>query len=162
MMQNRREIMLSGLAGAILSATLPGEVLAQARQVGAITVSVSSTLSIDGGRQAETMRGILDRALREAFANRMVRGGPTLLVTIRSLSINFGGGNGRRTGGSGGGTNDTMETHSLLVSDQGRLLSQTTVLSPVPGGGMLWSSEIEQRRLVALANHNAGWIRRRI
>jgi hypothetical protein len=119
------------------------------------------------GDYAEFVRQALLAALRGAFVDRLGGPGPALVVRVTGLSLNSYAGSGQGTSGRGrslgGGTdNDYLEGEALIVGPRGAVLARHPQLSVVPAssGGAWYDPQSERRRVVALAQHYAGWLRR--
>ena len=89
--------------------------------------------------------------------------GPCCVVRIKGLSINpYAGGDGGR-GRLGGGTqSDYLDGEALLIGRRGEVLARHPQLSAVPSssGGAWYDPASERRRVTAIAQHYAGWLRR--
>ncbi|KQP43014.1 hypothetical protein ASF49_02905 [Methylobacterium sp. Leaf104] len=151
---------LVALLGAARAEELPS--LGGARLSG-VQVDVRPLIALGGGTPALELREDLLAALRTAFADRLGGRGPVLLVRIKGLSINpYAGGDGGR-GRLGGGTqSDYLDGEALLVGRRGEILARHPQLSAVPAssGGAWYDPDSERRRLTAIAEHYAGWLRR--
>lgn len=134
-----------------------------AARLSGIRVDVQPLIAQGGGLQAEALRADLLAALQDSFADRLGRGGPTLVVRIKGLSMNpyVGGGGGRH--GLGGGTqSDYLDGEALLVGPRGQVIARHPQLSALPAssGGAWYDPDSERRRVTAIAQHYAGWLRR--
>lgn len=156
----------TSLAGLAAFASLPA--LATARAQGtafsAISVDVGPLLARGLGPYAERVRSAVAAACAAAFADRIAAGGPRLVVRIDAVTLSdyAGGGSGRLFGTST--PTDYMEGEALVVDRRGGVVSRLPQLSAVPAssGGAYYLPDNEQRRLVALSEHFAGWLRRRL
>lgn len=86
------------------------------------------------------------------------RGGPTLYVTVQGLWLAGSAG----TGGAGdAGDNDNMDSLAEVI-DRGRVLFSRDVRSHLlsSSGGAWYRPDVDQRRVVALLENNAQWIKR--
>lgn len=155
-------------AGALLGlALLLGPAGAQnlaapgAERLSGIRVDVQPLLAQGGGAPALDLREDLLAALRTEFGDRLGSGGPTLVVRIKGLSINPYTGSGGR-GRFGGTSSDYLDGEALLVGRRGEVLARHPQLSATPSssGGAWYDAESERRRITALAQHYAGWLRR--
>lgn len=129
---------------------------------GGIRVDVRPFLDRGGGAQAQALRADLTRALRHSFADRLGPG-PTLVVRVRGLSLNpYAGGQGDRGGYSGGGVSDYLDGEALVVGRGGAVLARHPQLSVLPAssGGAWFDPASERRRVAAIAEHYAAWLRR--
>jgi hypothetical protein len=114
---------------------------------------------------ADLLQQALTAELRKEFAGRLGGAGPRLLVRITSISLNAYVGSGGGRWGLGGGTNnDCLEGEALVVGRRGEILARYPQLSAVPAssGGAWYLPDSEQRRVVALAQHFAGWLTRTV
>jgi hypothetical protein len=128
-----------------------------------VDVDVRPLLALGGGVPALALREDLLAALKAEFADRLGGRGPVLLVRIKGLSINpYAGGDGGR-GRLGGGTqSDYLDGEALLIGRRGKVLARHPQLSAVPSssGGAWYDPASERRRVTAIAQHYAGWLRR--
>lgn len=129
---------------------------------GSVAVDVGPLRAKGLGEYADIVRGTLQRELAAAFADRMVRGGPRLVVRIDGVSLRsyVGGGSGRL--GGGGMQNDYLEGEALVLGRGGAPVLRHPQLSALPAssGGAWYLPDNEARRLQALCNHYASWLRR--
>ncbi|GEP10065.1 hypothetical protein MGN01_19100 [Methylobacterium gnaphalii] len=128
-----------------------------------VRVDVRPFLAEGGGAQAEALRADLTLALRQAFAGRIGGRGPSLVVVVRSLSLNAyaGSGNSGRGGrGGGGGSNDYLDGEALLVGANGQVLARHPQLAVLPAssGGAWYDPASERRRIAAIAEQYAQWL----
>lgn len=134
-------------------------------RLGGVAVDVRPLQAYAGGSQTEALRADLTEALRRSFSDRIVRGGPTLVVRVSGLTLNpYVGSEGVGRGGSlgGGGATDYLDGEALLVGRGGEILARHPQLSALPAssGGAWYDPASERRRLAALADHYAQWLRR--
>ncbi|PXW62080.1 hypothetical protein [Methylobacterium sp. B4] len=134
-------------------------------RIGGVAVDMRPLQAYARGPQAEALRADLTEALRRSFGDRMVRGAPTLVVRVSGLTLNpYAGGEGVGRGGSfgGGGSTDYLDGEALLVGRGGEILARHPQLSALPAssGGAWYDPASERRRLAALAEHYAQWLRR--
>ncbi|MCE4223908.1 hypothetical protein HCU64_09110 [Methylobacterium sp. C25] len=161
------------MAGRIAVAALLCLALAQASvteaasgfgRFSSVQVDVRPFLAEGGGAQAEALRGDLTVALRQSFAGRIGGRGPSLVVVVRSLSLNpyAGSGNSGRGGfgGGGGGANDYLDGEALLVAANGKVLARHPQLAVLPSssGGAWYDPASERRRVTAIAEQYAQWL----
>lgn len=131
-----------------------------------IRVDVRPLLAQGGGLQAQALRADLLASLQRSFADRLGGRGPTLVVLVRSLSLTpYAGsqGGGRSAGGGGGATQtDYLDGEALLVGRGGEVLARHPQLSATPAsfGGAWYDPLSERRRIAAIADHYAQWLRR--
>jgi len=139
--------------------TLPGRYSSVAVDVGPLRAQ-----GLNGC--AEFVRQALSAELQRAFADRLGGPGPALVVRITGLSLNSYAGSGQGTGGRGrslgGSDNDYLDGEALVVGPRGAVLARHPQLSVVPAssGDAWYDPQSESRRVVALAQHYAGWLRR--
>lgn len=133
-----------------------------------VVADVSVLRSRDIGLTADLLQQVLTAELRKEFAGRLGRlggPGPRLLVRITGVSLNAYAGSGTGRWGLGSGTNnDYLEGEALVVGRRGEILARYPQLSAVPAssGGAWYLPDSEQRRVVALAQHFAGWLTRTV
>lgn len=158
---------IPGLAALLGLALLAGPAAAQDfGRLGGVSVDVRPLDAYGRGPQAEALRADLTAALRQAFGDRIVRGAPTLVVRVSGLSLNpYAGAQGAgRSGLGGGGVTDYLEGEALLVGRDGTVLARHPQLSALPAssGGAWYDPASERRRVGALAEHYAAWLRRQL
>ncbi|WP_430910793.1 hypothetical protein [Methylobacterium sp. sgz302541] len=167
-----RPLRLAGLLGLTLVA---GPVSAQERAGGSfaslaaggysdLRVDVRPFLALGGGAQAEALRADLTAALRRSFADRIGGRGPALVVVVKSLSMRpySGGQGGGRGFGGGGSQTDYLDGEALLVGRGGAVLARHPQLTATPAsyGGAWYDPDSERRRVTAIADIYAEWLRR--
>lgn len=163
-MIGRRALVIGALAAATHSAALP----ALARQAGpfsSVSVDVARLRAQGLGAYAEFVRAVLQRELQAAFADRMMAGGPRLVVRITGVSMrDYVGGESSRFGFGAGTPNDYLEGEALVLGPRGQVLLHHPQLSALPAssGGAWYDGRSEDRRLIAIAQHYAGWLRRQL
>lgn len=134
-----------------------------ATQLSAIRVDVGPLLAQGGGAPAEALRDDLLGALNREFADRIGGAGPVLVVRIKSLSLRpYTGSEGGRSGFGGGSQSDYLDGEALIVGRRGEVLARHPQLSALPSssGGAWYDPDSERRRVAAIAQHYAGWLRR--
>lgn len=144
-----RRSLLAGLAGSVLVATAAS---AAAQPIGAIRVDVSPLVTQGWGARAGAIKASLERAL----AGLRGRGGATLDVVVTGIHMtSYAGG---ATGSIG---NDALESEARLIGPNGVLARYPVRAILSPGAGGAWYlPDIDQRRIDALVEANAQWIRR--
>ncbi|RVU14436.1 hypothetical protein [Methylobacterium oryzihabitans] len=114
---------------------------------------------------ADRVRADLQAALDQAFADRIGGRGPSLVVRVTGLSLNpyAGSENGRGRGGNGTNT-DYLDGEALVVGPRGEVLLRHPQLSATPAsfGGAWYDPASESRRVVAITQHYAQWLRRNL
>jgi len=131
-------------------------------QFSSVTVDVSRLHALGLGPYAEFVRAALLAEMRRAFADRLGRRGPRLVVRITGISLaSYSGGGGGRFGG---GHTDSLDGEALIVGPRGEILARYPQLSATPAssGGAWYDPESERRRTLYLAQHYASWLRRTI
>ena len=178
---SRRAVLTSLLlVGPGLAATPAGLWSARAddaRTFGSVAVDVGPLRALGLGPVADEVGGALRTALLSAFADRIGTGrperatsgrpaarasGPRLVVRLTALSVrSYVGGDGV-FGPGAAFNNDYLEGVAAIVGTDGRVLAEHPQLSALPAssGGAWYDPASEHRRLVALAEHFAGWLRR--
>jgi hypothetical protein len=157
----RRAVLAALAAGA-----LPARALAQPADVpgfSAVEVDVRRLREVGLGPYAEVVGGVLRAELRRAFSDRLVRRGPRLVVRVDGVSLrSYVGGESSRFGFGSGTPSDYLEGEALVIGAGGEILRRHPQLSAVPAssGGAWYDPDSERRRLVSLAAHFAGWLRR--
>ena len=132
---------------------------------GAVRVDVRPLLARGAGPQAEALRADLTAALRRSFADRLGGPGPILVVRITGLSLRaYAGGDTGRGGFGGGMQNDYLEGEALLVDRRGAVLGRHPQLAAMPSsyGGAWYEPGSERRRVAAIADIYAQWLRREL
>ena len=135
-------------------------------RVGGIAVDVRPLQVYARGPQTELLRAVLTEAMQRSFGDRIVRGAPTLVVRVSGLSLAAYGGaqGGDRSSLGGSGTTDYLDGEAVLVGRGGEILARHPQLSALPAssGGAWYDPASERRRVAALAEHYAQWLRRRL
>ena len=131
-----------------------------------IRVDVRPLIAQGNGLQAEALRADLTAALRRSFAGRLGGRGPVLVVLVRGLSLPpYAGAQGGGRGGLGGGNQtDYLDGEALLVGRGGEVLGRHPQLTATPSsyGGPWYDPVSERRRVTAVANIYAEWLRRQL
>lgn len=160
----RRSVL--GLLGCL--AMSPGAVAQEsgrfaAERLAGVQVDVRLLIELGNGPQAEALRADLMAALKDSFADRIGGGGPLLVVRVKGLSINpYVGSGGGRNGLGSGTQSDYLDGEALLVGPRGAVIARHPQLSAMPSsaGGAWYDPDSERRRVTAIAEHYAGWLRR--
>ncbi|MGU3537136.1 hypothetical protein [Methylobacterium sp. A54F] len=164
---------LCGLAGLVALSGLPGLGAAAAGdfpslnggRFGDVRVDVRPLIALGNGPQAEALRADLTAALRRDFADRIGGRGPTLVVLIRGFSLRPYAGSQTAGRGIGGGTqNDYLDGEALLIGPRGEVLGRHPQLTATPAsyGGAWYDPLSERRRVTAIADIYAAWLRRQL
>lgn len=158
-----RRIVGAGLIG-LLSFTASAEGLPSlhGERLSGIRVEVGGLVAQGDGPRAQALQADLTKALRSEFADVLGGRGPTLVVRLRSLSMNPYVGNQGRGGFGGSMDSDYLDGEALLIGRRGEVLARHPQLSVVPAssGGAWYDADSERRRVTAIAAHYAGWLRR--
>ena len=165
-MTTRRNLLGLLLAGASLAAAplLIPAAQAQPLMIGAIRVDTSRIARQGWGENADRIRVAMERQLAQTLGPLYRRGsGATLQVTVKGVwlaSYAGGGGGGKPSGG--GGSNDNFDTDVSVVGPRGEVLKTFPILSVLgsDSGGAWYRPDVDQRRVAALIENNALWIRR--
>lgn len=153
---NRRAF-LSGIAAFTAGIALPhwlgDEAHAQGATFSRIVVDTKPLEARGAPAAASVIRPQLQAALQREFAGRIGRGGPTLIVRVNTVYL------ASYTGATRGGVpSDYLEGEIVIGSQvQPMLVTQS---SDVGGGWYVTGNEA--RRLAAIADSFASWIRRRV
>ena len=134
---------------------------------GDVRVDMRPLLALGAGAQAEALRADLTEALRRRFGDRIGGTGPKLVVLIRGFSLHpyVGSENGGRSGFGGGGTpSDYLDGEALLIGRDGAVLGRHPQLTATPSsyGGAWYDPASERRRVAAIADIYADWLRRNL
>lgn len=165
-MTTRRNLLSFGLTGAALALSpLPiTAVQAQTRTIGAIHVDTSRIARQGWGENADRIRVAMERQLAQTLGPLYRRGaGATLHVTVKGVWLSsFAGGSGGGKPTGGGGSNDNFDTDVAVVGPRGEVLQTFPILSVLDSGsgGAWYRPDVDQRRVAALIENNALWIRR--
>ncbi|CAN7411251.1 hypothetical protein LJR090_003271 [Bosea sp. LjRoot90] len=137
-------------------ASLPA--LAQGIAIGGIRVDARRLGPQGWGENAPRIARAMEQELARQLAPLRQRGGPTLHVTVQGLWLAGSAG----TGGAGdAGDNDNMDSIAEVI-DRGRVLFSRDIRSHLlsSSGGAWYRPDVDQRRVVALLENNAQWIKR--
>ncbi|HEV7440007.1 MAG TPA: hypothetical protein VGN94_10360 [Methylobacterium sp.] len=130
-----------------------------------VRVDVRPLIAQGNGPQAEALRADLTAALRRSFADRLGGRGPSLVVLIRGLSLRpYAGGQTAGRGLGGGSQTDYLDGEALLVGRRGEILGRHPQLTATPSsfGGAWYDPASERRRVTAIADIYAEWLRRQL
>ena len=167
---SRRSFLLGSAAFGLVALCGSGQAqVAPPARFSSVSVDVGSLRTQGLDAYAEFIRRALLTEMQRSFADRLGGPGPTLVVRITGVSLNMYAGSGSGTSGrgrslGGGGDNDYLDGEALVVGPRGAVLARYPQLSVVPAssGGAWYDPQSEQRRVVALAQHYAAWLRRTI
>lgn len=153
-----RRAFLTGSAALAAGGLVSLPALAQPVSIGAIKVDARLLGPQGWGENAPRIARAMERELARELAPLRRRGGPTLHVTLQGLWLAPAVG-----GGSAGDSdsNDNMDSLAEVI-DRGRPIVSRQIRSMMPAssGGAWYRPDIDQRRVLALLENNAQWIRR--
>lgn len=153
-----RRAFLTGSAALAAGGLVSAPVLAQGIAIGGIRVDARRLGPQGWGENAPRIARAMEEELARQLAPLRQRGGPTLHVTVQGLWLTGSAG----TGGAGdAGDNDNMDSLAEVI-DRGRVLFSRDVRSHLlsSSGGAWYRPDVDQRRVVALLENNAQWIKR--
>lgn len=132
--------------------------VAQGIAIGAIRVDARRLGPQGWGERAPRIARALEAELARQLAPLRQRGGPTLHVTVQGLWLASAVGGGSPGEGS---TNDNMDSLAEVI-DRGRVLFSRDIRSHLlsSSGGAWYRPDVDERRVAALLENNAQWIRR--
>ncbi|ACL59291.1 hypothetical protein [Methylobacterium nodulans] len=159
----RRWFTAAVAAFVLASAGVPADALDGQTRFSAVRVDVTPLRARGLGGFAETVAGDLQAALSRIFADRLGGPGPVLVVRVSGVSLNAYAGSDGRFGHGGGATNtDYLDGEALVIGRRGEVLLRHPQLSATPAssGGAWYDPASERRRVAALAEHYAWWLRR--
>lgn len=163
-MTTRRNLLSLGLTGAAFALAPLSIARAQAHTIGKIRVDTSRIALQGWGENADRIRVAMERQLAATLGPIYRRGaGNTLHVTVKGVWLaSFAGGSGGGKPTGGGGSNDNFDSEIAVLGPRGELLQTFPVLSVVDSGsgGAWYRPDVDQRRVAALIENNALWIRR--
>ncbi|PTM42059.1 hypothetical protein [Bosea sp. 124] len=165
-MTTRRNLLSLGLTGAalVLSPQWIASAEAQSRTIGAIRVDTSRIARQGWGENADRIRVGMERQLAATLGPMYRRGaGTTLQVTVKGVWLSsFAGGSGGGKPTGGGGSNDNFDSEIAVFGPRGEVLQTFPVLSVLDSGsgGAWYLPDVDQRRVAALIENNALWIKR--
>jgi len=152
-----RRVFVSGLAafaaGLSLPAWLGGGAAAQDQTFSRIVVDTKPLQARGGGAAASVIGPRLQASLQRELAGRIGRGGPTLVARVHSVRLAFYSGVDR-----GGTPSDYLEGEVIAGSGAFPML----VTQAASTGGAWYLPDNETRRLIAIADSFASWIKRRV
>lgn len=163
-MTTRRNLLSLGLMGAAFALAPLSMASAQARTIGKIRVDTSRIARQGWGENADRIRIAMERQLAATLGPIYRPGaGPTLHVTVKGVWLSsFAGGSGGGKPTGGGGSNDNFDSEITVVGPRGEVLQTFPILSVLDSGsgGAWYLPDVDQRRVAALIENNALWIRR--
>ncbi len=165
-MTTRRNLLSLGLTGAALALSPfpPTQAQAQTQSIGAIRVDTSRIARQGWGEQAEAIRVAMERQLVQTLGPVYRRGtGATLNVVVKGVWLSsFAGGSGGGKPTGGGGSNDNFDSQVTVTGRRGEVLQSFPILSVLDSGsgGAWYRPDVDQRRVAALIENNALWIKR--
>jgi hypothetical protein len=165
-MKTRRNLLALALAGSavsLLGACQTTAALPPGTRIGAIRVDVSRIVAQGWGENARTIQIAMERQLATVLGPAYQPGaGPTLRVTVRGVWLASYAGSGGGKLRDGGSSNDSFDSETTLIDRGGRVLGSYPILSTISSGsgGPWYRPDVDQRRIAALIENNALWIRR--
>jgi len=153
-----RRAFLAGSAALATGGLAPLLAQAQGAPIGAIRVDASRLGPQGWGENAPRIARSLEQELARQLAPLRQRGGPTLRVTVQGLWLASATGGGSPGEGA---SNDNMDSVADLI-DRGRVLASHKIRSTLlaSSGGAWYRPDVDERRVAALLENNAQWIRR--
>lgn len=154
----RRMLLGAGLLGLFGSVALHHSARAQA---GAIRVDTSPLAGKGLGRYSDKVAAFMRAALDQAYGGAL-RSGNRLTVRIDHVQMAaFGGAIAEDDGGSTP-MNDYMRGEGIVSGPRGEVIRTFPILASLDAssGGAWYAEGNEDRRLAALAQHFAQWMRR--
>lgn len=153
-----RRAFLTGSAVLAAGGLASFPVLAQAIAIGAIRVDARRLGPQGWGENAPRIARAMEAELARQLAPLRQRGGPTLHVAVQGLWLASAVGGGSAGEGS---TNDNMDSVAEVI-DRGRVLFSRDIRSHLlsSSGGAWYRPDVDERRVAALLENNAQWIRR--
>ena len=153
-----RRAFLTGSAVLAAGGLVSLSALAQGIAIGGIRVDARRLGPQGWGENASRIARAMEQALARELAPLRQRGGPTLHVSLQGLWLAPAVGSGS-PGDSD--SNDNMDSLAEVL-DRGRVLFSREIRSMMPAssGGAWYRQDIDQRRVLALLENNAQWIRR--
>lgn len=152
-----RRSLLTGSAALAAGGLASFRAAAQGIPIGAIRVDARRLGPQGWGENAPRIARALEQELARHLAPLRQRGGPTLHVTVQGLWLASGVG----SNSGDNGDNDTMDSLAEVI-DRGRVLASHQIRSTLldSSGGAWHRPDVDQRRVAALLENNAQWIRR--
>ncbi|MGE7469703.1 hypothetical protein ACQKLX_09685 [Bosea sp. NPDC003192] len=153
-----RRAFLTGSAVLAAGGLVSFPALAQGIAIGGIRVDARRLGPQGWGENAPRIARAMELELARQLAPLRQRGGPTLHVALQGLWLAAAVGSGS-PGDSD--SNDNMDSLAEVV-DRGRVLFSREIRSMMPSssGGAWYRPDIDQRRVAALLENNAQWIKR--
>jgi hypothetical protein len=149
---NRRALLL-GLGAFASGLILAREVFSQGQTFSRIVVDTRPLQARGGSAAASIIGSRLQASLQRELAGRIGRGGPALVARVHSVQLSMYVGRDR-----GGPPSDYLEGE-VITGGQGfpMLVTQASDV-----GGAWYLPDNEVRRLIAIADSFASWIKRRV
>lgn len=161
-MIHRRVLMLSCLVGTVaaLAGCQTTPPLAAGTPIAAVHVDVSRLVAFGAGPNAGTIKAILERDLGRSLAPDGRRGGATVTVTVRSMTMSdFAG-----SAADDGVASDYLDSIVSVTGTDGRVLATIPVHSSNGSGdaGAWFDPDLAPKRIDLLARNHALWIARMV
>jgi hypothetical protein len=152
-----RRVFLSGLATLAAAFSLPTwfgrDAAAQGQTFSRVVVDTRPLQARGGGAAASVIGPRLQASLQRELAGRIGRGGPVLTARVHSIQLST------YTGVERGGVPSDYLEGEVIAGGQAFPMLVTQASST---GGAWYSPENEVRRLIAIADSFASWIKRRV
>jgi hypothetical protein len=158
----RRTVLAALLPAALPVGQAAAQVPAAPLTFSAVVVDVTHLREIGLGLFADIIQAAMTDELRRAFADRMNRSGPRLVVVVTGLflaSLPDGGAGYFREGSSR--TPDSIDGEALVVGSRGEILARFPQHNNLIATVASWQDPLnEQKRAAAVARNYAQWLRR--
>lgn len=153
-----RRAFLTGSATLVAGGLVSPLALAQGIAIGAIRVDARRLGPQGWGENAPGIARAMEQELARQLTPLRQRGGPVLQVTVQGLWLASATGGGSPGEGA---SNDNMDSLAEVL-DRGRVLFSRAIRSNLlsSSGGAWYRPDVDQRRVNALLENNAQWIRR--
>ena len=154
-----RRAFITGSAALAAGGLVSLPALAQPVSIGAIKVDARSLGPLGWGENAPRIGRAFESRLASELLPLRRRRGPTLHVTVLWLWLGAGAGGGMPGDGSGGSDDNMLSV--MEVADRGGPPVSREIRSMLPStsGGAWYRPDVDQRRIAALLENNAQWIR---
>lgn len=153
-----RRAFLTGSAMLVAGGLVSVSAQAQGIAIGGIRVDARRLGPQGWGENAPRIAHAMELELARQLVSQRQRGGPILHVTLQGLWLAGSAG----TGGAGdAGDNDNMDSLAEVI-DRGRILFSRDIRSHLlsSSGGAWYRPDVDERRVAALLENNAQWIKR--
>lgn len=154
-----RRAFLTGSAALAAGGLVSLPALAQPVSIGAIKVDARSLGPLGWGENAPRIGRAFESRLASELLPLRRRGGPTLHVTVLWLWLGAGVGGGMAGDGSGGSDDNMLSVIELADRGGPPVSREIRSMLPSTSGGAWYRPDVDQRRIAALLENNAQWIR---